>query len=148
MGTEWTTEEVSTRKWADETYTTLYEKKFEGYTSPFTNQTYHKGTDCYVIEARPKRKDWYYSKRIAWLDKKFGGLIFDEVFDNAGKKRRVFLKEYELRENGCIPQTYRVVRCFFLLATFFVSFNEKDIKFNTGLEESFFVEKTLIQSQW
>ena len=148
MGTEWTTEEVSTRKWADETYTMLYEKKFEGYTSRFTNKTYHKGTDCYVIEARPKRKDWYYSKRIAWLDKGFGGLVFDEVFDNAGKKRRVFLKEYELRENGCIPQTYLELVNLATDDLTIVSFNEEDIKFNTGLEESFFVEKTLIQSQW
>ena len=148
MGTEWTTEEVSTRKWADETYTKLYDKKFEGYTSRFTNKIYHKDTDCYVIEARPKREDWYYSKRIAWLDKDFGGLIFDEVFDNVGKKRRLFLKEYEIWKNGCIPQTYLELVNLATNDLTVVSLNEGNIKFNTGLEESFFIEKTLRQSQW
>ncbi len=148
MGTEWTTEEVSTRKWADETYTMLKDQTFEGYPSRFTNKTYHKGTECFVIEARPKRKDWYYSKRIARLDKNFGGLIFDEVYDNAGKKRRLFLKEYEIRENGCIPQIYLELVNLATDDLTIVSFNEEDIKFNTGLTESFFVEKTLKQSQW
>ncbi len=148
MGTEWTTEEVSTRKWADETYTMLKDQTFEGYTSRFTNKTYHKGTECFVIEARPKRKDWYYSKRIARLDKNFGGLIFDEVYDNVGKKRRLFLKEYEIRENGCIPQIYLELVNLATDDLTIVSFNEEDIKFNTGLTESFFVEKTLKQSQW
>jgi hypothetical protein len=148
MGTEWTTEEVSTRKWADETYTMLKDQKFEGYTSRFTKKTYHKGTECFVIEARPKREDWYYSKRIARLDKNFGGLIFDEVYDNAGKKRRVFLKEYEIRGNGCIPQIFLELVNLATDDLTIVSFNEEDIKFNTGLTESFFVEKTLKQSQW
>jgi len=88
------------------------------------------------------------SRLQAWLDKKFGGLIFDEVFDNAGKKRRVFLKEYELRKNGCIPQTYLELVNLLTNDLTIVSFNEEDIKFNTGLKEDFFTEKTLMRSQW
>lgn len=148
MGTEWTTEEVSTRKWEDETYTTLPDKKFEGYTSAFNANTYHKDTPCYVIEAQPKRKDWYYSKRIAWIDKRFGGLIFDEVYDSTGTKRKVFLKEYGLWKNGCLPQTYLELVNLLTNDLTIVSFNEEDIKFNTGLKEDFFTEKTLMRSQW
>jgi len=122
MGSEWTTEEVSTRKWEDESYTMLGDKKFDGYTSVFNNKTYYKNTECYVIEAKPKRKEWYYSKRISRLDKHFGGLIYDEVYDSAGRKI-----------NGNITV---------------VSLKEEDIKFNTGLKESFFIEKTLMQSKW
>jgi len=59
-----------------------------------------------VVEAAPKRKDWYYSKRIVWLDKTFAGLVFDEVYDPAGRKWKTFLKEYEVWTAGVFP------RCF------------------------------------
>lgn len=148
MGTEWTTEEVSTRKWEDESYTRLEDEKFDGYTSVFNNKTYYKNTECYVIEAKPKRKEWYYSKRISRLDKRFGGLIFDEVYDNAGRRCRVFLKEYRIWENGCIPQTFLELVNLINGNLTVVSLNEEDIKFNTGLKESFFIEKTLEKSKW
>jgi hypothetical protein len=82
------------------------------------------------------------------LDKRFGGLIFDEVYDNAGRKCRVFLKEYKVWENGCIPQTFLELVNLINGNLTVVSLNEKDIKFNTGLKESFFIEKTLMQSKW
>jgi len=148
MGSEWTTEEVSTRKWEDETYTKLEDKKFPGYTSNFNNNTYHKDTECYVIEAKPKRKDWYYSKRIVWLDKRFGGLIFDEVYDNAGRKWKVFLKEYGIWDTGCFPQTFLEAANLHTKNYTIVSFEEKDIKFNTDLKEGFFTERTLMRSKW
>ena len=148
MGTEWTTEEVSTRKWEDEIYTKLGDKPFHGYTSLFNKKTFYKNTDCYVIEAKPKRKDWYYSKRILRLDKRFGGLIFDEVYDNAGRKARVFLKDYKLWENGCIPQTFLELVNLINGNLTVVRLNEEDIKFNSGLKESLFIDKTLMQTKW
>ena len=86
MGSEFTTEEMSTRKWEDETYKMVGEKKFNGYTAEFNGKTYSKDTDCYVLEAQPRRNEWYYSKRVVWLDKRFAGLVFDEVYDPAGRK--------------------------------------------------------------
>ena len=148
MGSEWTTEEVSTRKWEDETYTKLDDKTFEGYTSIFNNNTYHKGAACYVIEAKPTRKDWYYSKRIAWLDKRYGGLIFDEVYDNAGRRWKVFLKQYGIWDNGCLPQTFLEVVNLLTKNYTIVSFEDEDIKFNSDLKESFFTERTLMRSKW
>lgn len=148
MGSEWTTEEVSTRKWEDETYTKLDDTTFEGYTSLFNNTTYHKDTECYVIEAKPTRKDWYYSKRIAWLDKRFGGLIFDEVYDNAGRRWKIFLKQYGIWDNGCLPQTFLEVFNLLTKNYTIVSFEDEDIKFNTDLKESFFTERMLMRSKW
>jgi len=148
MGSEFTTEDVSTRKWEDETYSRLEDKTFPGYTSALNNKTYYKDTACYVIEAKPKRKDWYYSKRIAWLDKRFGGLIFDEIYDNAGRKWKVFLKEYEIWENGCLPQTFLEAVNLHTENSTTISFEEEEIKFNTDLKESFFTERTLMRSKW
>jgi len=148
MGSEFTTEELSTRKWEDETYTMVGEKKFAGYTAQFDGKTYHKDTDCYVLEAQPKRKDWYYSKRIVWLDKGFGGLIFDEVYDPAGRKWKTFLKEYDTWENGCLPQILLEGKDLLTGHLTVIGFDKKDIQFNSDLQEGFFTEKTLMRSKW
>lgn len=148
MGTEFTTEEMSTRKWEDETYKLLGEKKFSGYTSTFNDKTYHKDTECYVIEAEPRREDWYYSKRVVWLDKHFAGLIFDEVYDTAGRRWKTFIKEYAIWENGCLPQIFLEGRDQLNDHITIIGFEEKDIRFNSNLKESFFTERTLMRSKW
>ena len=148
MGSEFTTEEMSTRKWEDETYTMLGEKTFNGYTAVMSGTTYYKDKSCYVVEAVPKRKDWYYSKRIVWLDKDFAGLVFDEVYDPAGRKWKTFLKEYAIWENGCIPQMFLEGGDEFTGHVTAITFAEETIAFNSGLEEGFFTEKTLMRSKW
>lgn len=148
MGSEFTTEEMSTRKWEDETYKLVGEKTFGGYTSTYNDKTYYKDTDCYVIEARPKRKEWYYSKRVVWLDKRFAGLIFDEVYDAAGRRWKTFLKEYAIWENGCLPQIFLEGKDQLTNHISVIGFKEKDIEFNTDLKESFFTERTLMRSKW
>ena len=148
MGSEFTTEEMSTRKWEDETYTMVGEKRFSGYTGMTSGETFYKDKDCYVVEAVPKRKDWYYSKRIVWLDKDFAGLVFDEVYDPAGRKWKTFLKEYAVWENGCIPQMFLEGRDEFTGHVTAITFEKETIAFNSGLDENFFTEKTLMRSKW
>ena len=148
MGSEFTTEEMSTRKWEDETYKMIGEKKFNGYTAEFNGKTYSKDTDCYVLEAQPKRKEWYYSKRVVWLDKRFAGLVFDEVYDPAGRKWKTFVKDYGIWENGCLPQLFLEGKDQLTDHVTVIGFEEKDIKFNSDLKESFFTERTLMRSKW
>lgn len=148
MGSEFTTEEMSTRKWEDETYTMVGEKKFEGYTAVIGGKTFYKDKDCYVVEAVPRRKDWYYSKRVVWLDKDLAALVFDEVYDPLGRPWKTFLKEYEVRENGCIPQVFLEGRDTFSGHVTAITFAKESIAFNSGLDEQFFTEKTLMRSKW
>ena len=148
MGSEFTTEEMSTRKWEDETYKMVGEKKFNGYTAEFNGKTYSKDTDCYVLEAQPKRKEWYYSKRVVWLDKRFAGLVFDEVYDPAGRRWKTFIKDYAIWENGCLPQLFLEGKDQLTDHVTVIGFEEKDIKFNSDLKESFFTERTLMRSKW
>jgi len=148
MGSEFTTEEISTRKWEDETYTMIGEKKFDGYTAEFDGKTYYKDANCYVLEATPKRKEWYYSKRVIWLDKRFAGLIFDEVYDPAGRKWKTFLKHYAIWENGCLPQIFLEGKDQLASHRTVIGFKEEDITFNSNLKEGFFTEKTLMRSKW
>ncbi len=148
MGTEFTTEEMSTRKWEDETYKMVGEKKFGGYTAKFNDKTYYKDTECYVLEAVPKRKEWYYSKRVVWLDKGFAGLVFDEVYDPAGRKWKTFVKDYAVWENGCLPQIFLEGKDLLSGHMTAIGFKEENIKFNTNQKEGFFSEKTLMRSKW
>lgn len=96
MGTDFTIEDIVTRKFEDETYKLVKEENFPGYTSDFKKQTYYKDTPCYVIEAIPKRVNWYYTKRLVWIDKNYGLNIYEEKFDAKGQKFQILLRGYEI----------------------------------------------------
>jgi hypothetical protein len=148
MGSDFTTEDISTRKWEDETYRMVGEKTFAGHRSTYHEKTIYKDTDCYVIEAKPKREKWYYSKRIVWLHKQFGGLIFDEFFGPEGKRSKTVVKEYEVLQDGCIPQVFIEAEDHLSNHKTVIGFKKEDIAFNSGLQEGFFSEKTLMRSKW
>ncbi len=147
LGSDWTTEEMSTRRWEDETYKMIGEKKFPGFTSKYNGKTYYKDTDCWVVEATPKRKPWYYSKRIVWIDKRHGGNIFDEIYDPLGRKFKVQLKVYEIwGDKHCVPQVHLEA---YDLNTGHSTINEiGNIRFNSGQDENYFTEKTLMRTKW
>lgn len=148
MGSDFTTEEIATRTWEDERYALLGEKTFAGHRCAYHTETIYKDLNCYVVEAKPVREKWYYSKRIAWLDKQFGGLIFDEVFDPAGKSWKNFVKEYEVFDNGCIAQIFIEAQDLTTTHRSVIGFKKEDIVFNSNLQEGFFSEKTLMRSKW
>ena len=148
MGSDFTTEDISTRKWEDETYRMAGEKTFAGHRSTYHKKTIYKDTDCYVIEAKPKREKWYYSKRIVWLHKQFGGLIFDEFFGPEGKRSKTVVKEYAVLQDGCIPQVFIEAEDHLSNHKTVIGFKKEDIAFNSGLKEGFFSEKTLMRSKW
>jgi hypothetical protein len=148
MGSDFTTEDIATRKWEDETYRMVGEKTFAGHTCTYHEKNVNKDTDCYVIEAKPTREKWYYSKRIVWLNKQFGGLIFDEFFDPEGKRWKTILKEYEVLQDGCIPQVFIEAEDQISNHKTVIGFKKEDITFNNGLQEGFFSEKTLMRSKW
>ncbi|UCD85866.1 MAG: outer membrane lipoprotein-sorting protein [Deltaproteobacteria bacterium] len=149
MGSDFTTEEITTRRWEDETYELVGEKKFEGYQSDYNGKTYYQDTDCYVVEAKPKKEDWYYSKRVVWLDKATGASIFDEIYDTLGRKVRTILKEYGTPPDfpeGYLPQTF--LECANLRTGHKTVITFDDIKFDSGLKERLFSEKALMRTKW
>jgi len=146
MGTDFTTEEITLRRWEDETYEIVGNEKFEGYHSEFTGKTYYEGLDCYVVEAKPKRKDWYYSKRIVWIDKNTGASIFDEIYDPLERKARTLFREYQEYQKGYLPQT--LLECKDLRTGHKTIITFDEIKFDSGLKEGLFTEKTLLRGKW
>jgi len=95
-GTDFTIEDIISRKFEDETYKLVKEEIFSGYTSEFMKKTYYKDTPCYVIEAIPKKVNWYYTKRLVWVDKNYGSNIYEEKYDAKGRKFQVLFRWYEI----------------------------------------------------
>jgi len=149
MGSDFTVEEISTRRFEDEAYTLIDDEKFQGYTSGYTKKTYYEGTPCFVIEAKPKREHWYYSKRIVHIDKATGGDILDEVYDPNGKLFKTLFRQYEIYNvNGKeYPAQVLIEGKDLRTGHSTVIINEK-ITFDQGIPESFFTETTLTESRW
>lgn len=101
LGTEFSVEDISTRRYGYETYKLIGEGVFSGYKSKVDNKTYGAGIVCYRVEARPKKKNWYYQKRIVWVDKKTGAAIFDEYYDKKDRKFKVIFRDFAYPKDGC-----------------------------------------------
>ena len=145
LGSDFTVEEVTSRRWEDETYKILRKEKFPGYKSKFTGKTYYKGLDCYVVEAKPKKKDWYYTKRIVWLDQKTGADIFEEIYDQLNRKSRTIFRKYDFLPVG---PAHHILECVNLRTGHWTVVKLSEVKFNSGLKESVFTYKALERSKW
>lgn len=147
MGTDFTYEEVVSRKWGDETYALLGEERFPGHSSMNDGTTYYQNTETYVIEARPKRKDWYYDKRKVTLEKSTGLRILDSYFDATGRNTKDIFVYWKPIEGSQLDMEW-------LLEV--DNHEEKHntiitlewVKFDTGLKEMFFTERTLMRTKW
>jgi hypothetical protein len=149
MGSDFTVEDILTRRFEDETYQLLKEENFKGYTSEFNQQTYYKDTPCFVIEARPKHSPWYYSKRILWVDKNTGGGIYEEMYDPNGKMFKTLFKAFEIyKVNGKEYPTQVMLEGKDLRSGHRTVITNTDIKYDQGLSEELFTERALMQSRW
>jgi len=145
LGSDFTVDEITSRKWEDETYKILRKEKFPGYKSKFTGETYYKGLDCYVVEAKPKKKDWYYTKRIVWLDQESGAAIFDEIYDQLNRKSRTIFRKYDFLPEG---PAQALLECTNLRTGHWTVVKMSEIKFNIGLKEGAFTYKALERTKW
>lgn len=149
MGSDFTVEDILTRRFEDETYTLLKEENFQGYNCEFDKKTYYKDTPCFVIECKPKRSPWYYSKRILWVDKNTGGGIYEEMYDPTGRMYKTLFKDFEIYNvNGKEYLTQVLLEGKDLRTGHRTVIINSDIKFDQGLSEDSFTERTLMQSRW
>lgn len=149
MGGDVTVEEITTRRFSDETYKLLGEENFKGYTSFYDGKVFHKDEPCYVIEATPVRKPWYYSKRITYVSKNFGGNILDEIYDTNGKLVRTLFRGWIIVEvNAKDYPAQNRVEAEDLRTGHKTVIGFDEIKFDQGLKEDVFSEKTLMRQRW
>lgn len=149
MGSEFTVEEITLRQFEDERYSLLREEPFKGYNCEFNSKTYHQGSDCFVIEAKPKKSPWYYSKRIVWIDKNTGGDIYQEIYDPKGRLYKKIFKDYQiLNVEGKDYATQMLLEVKNLRTDGRTVIEMKNIKYDQGLSEELFTEKSLMRSRW
>ncbi len=149
MGSDFTVEEVSTRKFEDETYRLIGEKHFAGYKSKYTGEDFFKGRSCFVIEAVPKKKNWYYAKRIIWVDKKTGGNIYEEYYDRRGRLFKTIFRKWEFLNVGDKKYPTQIMLEVTNLRTKHSTvILMDDIKYDQNLSPSLFTIKTLMRSRW
>jgi len=149
MGGDVTVEEVTSRRFSDETYKLIGEENFKGYTSFYDGKVYHKDEPCYVIECTSKRKPWYYSKRIAYVSRNFGGDMLDEIYDPNGKLYRTLFRGWIIMDvNGKEYPAQNRVEAHDLRTGHKTVMLFDEIKFDQGLKEDIFTEKTLMRQRW
>jgi len=149
MGSDFTVEEVSTRKFEDETYKLIGEKDFEGYTFEHTGEVKFKGTKCFVIECYPIKPHWYYSKRVVWVDKETGGNIFDEYYDKNGKLFKTLFREWVWYEpTGKKYPMQDSLECKDLRTGHRSVILNENTKYDQGINEQEFTVKRLMRSRW
>jgi len=149
MGSDFTVEDILTRRFDDETYTLIGSENFKGYTCEYDKKTYFKGVPCFVIEAKPIKKPWYYSKRILWVDKDTGGGIYEEMYDPLGRMFKTIFKDYEIiNVNGKEYAVQVLLEGKDLRTGHRTVIINSDIKFDGGLSEDLFTERALMQSRW
>ncbi len=149
MGSDFTNEDILTRRFEDETYALLREENFPGYNCEFDKKVYFKDAPCFVIEAKPKRSPWYYSKRILWVDKNTGGGIYEEMYDPNGKMFKTIFKEYVIyKVNGKNYAVQALLEGKDLRSGHRTVIINSDIKFDIGMKENLFTEQKLMQSRW
>lgn len=149
MGSDFSVEDILTRRFEDETYTFVGSENFKGYTCEYDKKTYFKDAPCFVIEAKPKRSPWYYSKRILWVDKKTGGGIYEEMYDANGKMFKILFKDYEIYDvNGRDYAAQVLLEGKDLRTGHRTVIINSVIKFDVGLSEEQFTDRALTQSRW
>ena len=146
LGTDWTYEEVATRRWEDETYRLLGEEVFTGYNSRYNHEEYNKGINCFVVEAKPKKKDWYYMKRNIYLEKETARNIFEELYDSRGVKFKTLSRLWDTFGGPYATEDY--IEVIDRRIDHMSIIDIEDVQYDQGLNENFFSERTLMRSKW
>ncbi len=146
LGTEFTVEDVSTRRYGYEDYQLLGEAEFPGYTCRYDKKLYFKGEPCWKIRAVPKRKNWYYAYRILWVDKKTGVEIFAEYYNKLGKKFKEVFHYLDTPQNGC--WSTRIWEVYNYRTGHRDTIVISPARYNTGLRERDFSPRVLERMEW
>jgi len=149
MGCDLTVEEVSTRRFEDETYKLIGEKEFQGYKFEHTGELKYKGRPCFAVEATTRKPHWYYVKRVVWVDKEFGGSIFEEYYDKKGKMFKTIFREWDWYELGDKNYPMQIAwECKDLRTGHRTVILPKNTNYDQGLSEQEFTVKSLMRSRW
>ena len=149
MGSDLTVQDVSTRRFEDETYTLLGSKTFEGYTVEHTGDVKFKGASCFVVEAVSVKPQWYYDKRVVWIDKETGGNIFEEYYDRRGRLFKSIFRDWVwLDVNGKKYPIQDLVEAKDIRTGHRTVVLLENPQYDQGISEHDFTVRALSRSRW
>ena len=128
MGSDLTYDDMGKRSVDDDTHTLLREEQYEGH-------------PCWVIESVPKDKNHNYSKIISWVSKDALVKVRGEFYD----RQRKLLKKLEatdVRQQSGFWVVFKT-EVENVQDSHKTVFELKNVKFDTGLSDSFFQVATL-----
>jgi hypothetical protein len=147
FGTDFNYEEMFSGRYESDTYRLIREDVFPGYTSSYSKQEYNKDVPCYLIEATPTRKNWYYEKKHMYLDKKTACNIFEEYFDSEGVKMKTISRFWSaFRDAPYLTEDFDESRD--LRSGHYTPVDIKDVVFDKQLPENMFTERYLMRGKW
>ncbi len=124
----------------DFTYDDMGERKVEEDNHKFIKNDRYQDKDCHVVESIPKKKRYIYSKKITWVDKQNWIPLKVDYYDRKGKLLKTLNMKWQHVDN---IWTWKKSEMANHQTGHKTIIDIKDIKINTGAEDSIFVERTL-----
>jgi len=147
FGSDWTYEEISSGRYENDTYRLISEEVFPGYTSAASKKEYNKNVPCYLIEATPTRKDWYYEKKHIYLEKKTACNLFEEYFNSNGVKFKTISRFWRTFSDApYLAETFDEAKD--LISGHYSPVDIKEFVFDNQLKENMFSERNLMRTKW
>jgi len=124
----------------DLTYDDMGDRKIEEDNHNLLREEVLNGKECYVVEAIPKDKDYMYSKRISWVDKK-EFIPYQTLFlDRKGRELKKLTTDWMK-----VSDIWTTKRLFVENYSngHKTTIEISDVKMNSGVKDKVFVKRTL-----
>ncbi len=100
----------------------------------------HDGVKMYVVQAIAKKENYIYSRRVAWVNAETWTIPRMEFYDRKKRLLKVMLTDWVQIDGIWNPKTMTVEN---QLNGHHTRIENSDVKFNQGLKESLFTERSL-----
>ena len=127
MGTDFTYDDLGDRKISEDTHRLLKSDTLNG-------------TDCYVVESVPKKKDYIYSKKRVWVDKKNWLVLKVDFYDRKDRLLKTLNTEWQQLDD---LWTWKESKMENHLTGHSTVISVKKVMMNADLEDKHFNERSL-----
>jgi outer membrane lipoprotein-sorting protein len=127
MGTDFTYDDMGERKVKEDEHALIKSEVYEN-------------VDCYVVESKPKKKGYIYSKKISWVDKQKWIVVRVDYYDRKHKFLKTLKTDWQLVQGIWTWEKAVMANSQTGHSTIIET---KDVKMNTNIKDEDFVERTL-----
>lgn len=128
VGSDFSYEDVSGRRWTDDTHKILREEALDG-------------TPTWVVESTPKASGEAFARKLTWVDQERKLALKEEYYDAKGKHTRTFRAEKIETVDGFLTVTRRTMTNELRGGNTVVEF--EGIQYDVGIPDDIFTERAL-----